>query len=42
METINLYIPSFLGKKCQAHYMKAVGSNPTHATNYLTNLIITE
>ncbi len=34
METINLYIPSFLGQKCQAHNLKVVGSNPTPATNY--------
>ena len=34
METINLYIPSFLGEKCQAHNLKVVGSNPTPATNY--------
>ena len=31
---INLNIPSFLGQKCQAHNLKVVGSNPTHATNY--------
>ena len=30
----NLYIPSFLGQKCQAHNLKVVGSNPTPATNY--------
>ncbi len=34
MKTINLYIPSFLGQKCQAHNLKVVGSNPTPATNY--------
>ena len=34
METINLYIPSFLGQKCQAHNLKVVGSNPTPASNY--------
>ena len=38
METINLYIPSFLGQKCQAHNLKVVGSNPTPANNY-TNKI---
>ena len=30
----NLYIPSLLGQKCQAHNLKVVGSNPTPATNY--------
>ena len=30
----NLYLPSFLGVKCQAHNLKVVGSNPTPATNY--------
>ena len=34
MKTINLYIPSFSGQKCQAHNLKVVGSNPTPATNY--------
>ena len=34
METINLYIPPFLGQKCQAHNLKVVGSNPTPATKY--------
>ena len=34
MKTINLYTPSFLGEKCQAHNLKVVGSNPTPATNY--------
>jgi len=33
-ENKNLYLPSFLGKKCQAHNLKVVGSNPTPATNY--------
>ena len=31
---INLYIPSLLGQKSQAHNLKVVGSNPTPATNY--------
>ncbi len=30
----NLYTPSFLEQKCQAHNLKVVGSNPTPATNY--------
>ena len=30
----NLYIPSLLEQKCQAHNLKVVGSNPTPATNY--------
>ena len=34
METINLYIQSKIGEKCQAHNLKVVGSNPTPATNY--------
>ena len=38
METINLYIPSFLGQKCQAHNLKVVGSNPTPATNYINKI----
>lgn len=33
-ENKNLYLPSFLGQKCQAHNLKVVGSNPTPATNY--------
>ena len=34
----NLYIPSFLGVKCQAHNLKVVGSNPTPATNYINKI----
>jgi hypothetical protein len=34
MEAKNLYIQPKMGGKCQAHNLKAVGSNPTPATNY--------
>ena len=34
----NLYIPSLLGQKCQAHNLKVVGSNPTPATNYINKI----
>ena len=34
----NLYIPSFLGVKCQAHNLKVVGSNPTPATNLFNKI----
>ena len=33
METINLYIQPKMGRKCQAHNLKVVGSNPTPAIN---------
>ena len=37
-ENKNLYLPSFLGQKCQAHNLKVVGSNPTPATNYINKI----
>ena len=31
----NVYIQPKMEKKCQAHNLKVVGSNPTPATNYI-------
>ena len=38
MKAKKLYIQSKMGRKCQAHNLKVVGSNPTPATNFLNKI----
>ena len=40
MNTANLYIQPKMEKKCQAHNLKVVGSNPTPATNTFISVFI--